>query len=178
MLTNAISVFAIACLEMAGYFGAAFLMALESMIFPVPSEAVMPFVGFLVADGKWNLEVAILVTSMGSLIGSLISYTMGYYGGKPFILKVGRYFLLNRHDLKITEDFFSRRGGNSCPVHKPVYSGYQTPRFHTCRNRQNAPFALRSRYSPWLDTVEFFSSRVRDVPAGSLEGGHDLFSRG
>jgi membrane protein DedA with SNARE-associated domain len=111
VLTNAISVFAISCLERTGYFGAAFLMALESMIFPVPSEAVMPFVGFLVADGKWNLGLAILVTSVGSLIGSLISYTMGYYGGKPFILKVGRYFLLNRDDLKITEDFFSRRGG-------------------------------------------------------------------
>jgi len=111
VLTNAISVFAIACLGATGYFGAAFLMALESMIFPVPSEAVMPFVGFLVADGKWNLELAILATSAGSLIGSLFSYTMGYYGGKPFILKVGRYLLLNRHDLKLTEDFFSRRGG-------------------------------------------------------------------
>jgi membrane protein DedA with SNARE-associated domain len=111
VLTNAVSVFAISCLEMTGYFGAAFLMALESMIFPIPSEAVMPFVGFLVADGKWNLGLAILVTSTGSLIGSLISYTMGYYGGKPFILKVGKYFLLNQHDLKMTEDFFSRRGG-------------------------------------------------------------------
>lgn len=111
MLTNAVSVFAITCLDMTGYFGAAFLMALESMILPVPSEAVMPFVGFLVADGKWNLELAILVTSMGSLIGSLLSFTMGYYGGKPFVLKVGRYLLLNQHDLKITEDFFSRRGG-------------------------------------------------------------------
>jgi membrane protein DedA with SNARE-associated domain len=111
LLTNAISVFAITCLETTGYFGAAFLMALESMIVPLPSEAVMPFVGFLVADGKWNLEMAILVTSIGSLTGSLISYAMGYYGGKPFILKVGKYFLLNQHDLKITEDFFSRRGG-------------------------------------------------------------------
>jgi membrane protein DedA with SNARE-associated domain len=111
LITNAVSVFAISCLEMTGYFGAAFLMALESMIFPIPSEAVMPFVGFLVADGKWNLEIAILVTSIGSLTGSLISYTMGYYGGKPFVLKVGKYLLLNQHDLKITEDFFSRRGG-------------------------------------------------------------------
>lgn len=96
---------------MTGYFGAAFLMALESMIFPVPSEAVMPFVGFLVADGKWNLWIAILATSVGSITGSLISYFMGYYGGKPLILKVGKYLLLNQHDLKWTEEFFSRRGG-------------------------------------------------------------------
>ncbi len=55
MLTQFISDFAIRCLDTAGYAGAAFLMALESMIAPIPSEAVMPFVGFLVADGKWSL---------------------------------------------------------------------------------------------------------------------------
>jgi len=86
-------------------------MALESMILPVPSEAVMPFVGFLVADGKWELWAAIAATSAGSLVGSAISYMMGYYGGKPFVLKVGKYLLLNTHDLERTEDFFSRRKG-------------------------------------------------------------------
>lgn len=86
-------------------------MALESMIVPVPSEAVMPFVGFMVADGKWVLWLAIAATSAGSVVGSAISYTMGYYGGKPFVLKVGKYLFLNRHDLEWTEDFFSRRKG-------------------------------------------------------------------
>src|SRR6266576_6618156 len=51
MLTELISNWAVQCLEVAGYSGAAALMAMESMIVPVPSEAVMPFVGFLVADG-------------------------------------------------------------------------------------------------------------------------------
>jgi len=111
MLTHLVSNFAISCLHGAGYLGAAFLMALESMIAPVPSEAVMPFVGFLVADGKWNLWAAIVATSTGSVVGSAISYAMGYYGGKPFVLKVGRYLLLNVHDLERTEDFFSRRKG-------------------------------------------------------------------
>ena len=111
MLTNLVSNFAIWCLNGAGYLGAAFLMALESMIAPVPSEAVMPFVGFMVADGKWNLWAAIVATSAGSVVGSAISYAMGYYGGRPFVLKVGRYLLLNPHDLEWTEDFFSRRKG-------------------------------------------------------------------
>ena len=62
-------------------------MALESMVIPIPSEAVMPFVGFLVADGRWNLWTAIFAASAGSLIGSAISYAMGYYGGRPFVLK-------------------------------------------------------------------------------------------
>ncbi len=112
MLTQFVSEFAMACLDTAGYAGAALLMALESMIAPIPSEAVMPFVGFQVADGKWSLWLAMLATSMGSLIGSLISYLMGYYGGKPVVLKVGKYLLLDQHDLEITEKFFHRSSGN------------------------------------------------------------------
>jgi membrane protein DedA with SNARE-associated domain len=111
VLTETISNFAIKCLDLTGYFGAGLLMALESMIAPIPSEAVMPFVGFLVADGSWNLWLAIAVTSLGSVTGSFISYYMGFYGGKPLVLKVGRYLLLNPHDLVITEKFFHRRGG-------------------------------------------------------------------
>ena len=111
MITELISDWAIRCLDVAGYAGAGGLMALESMIVPIPSEAVMPFVGFLVADGKWSLAGAILVTSLGSLIGSSLSYLMGYYGGKPLVLRVGKYLLLNLHDLERTEKFFHRRSG-------------------------------------------------------------------
>src|ERR1051325_3776488 len=99
MITQLISDVAVKVLDTTSYAGAAGLMTLESMIAPVPSEAVMPFVGFQVADGRWNLWAAILATSAGSIIGSLLSYAMGYYGGKPLVLKVGRYLLLNQHDL-------------------------------------------------------------------------------
>lgn len=112
MLTEAISQFAIKILETTGYAGAALLMGLESMIAPVPSEAVMPFVGFLVADGKWGLTEAILATSLGSFLGSYLSYLMGYYGGRPFVLKVGKYLLLDVHDLEMTERFFQRKGSS------------------------------------------------------------------
>jgi len=111
LLTEMISNFAMGCLDKTGYFGAGFLMALESMIVPVPSEAVMPFVGFKVADGDWLMSLAILVTSLGSLVGSLVSYVVGYYGGKPAIRKIGRYLLLDEHDLRLTERFFHRGGG-------------------------------------------------------------------
>jgi membrane protein DedA with SNARE-associated domain len=111
MITALISNLAVKCLESTGYAGAGMLMALESMIAPVPSEAVMPFVGFLVTDGKWNLWGAIAATSLGSIVGSSLSYLMGYYGGKPFVLRVGKYLLLNIHDLEKTERFFHRRAG-------------------------------------------------------------------
>lgn len=111
MITELISKIAVQILETTAYAGAFILMALESMIAPVPSEAVMPFVGFLVTDGKWNLWLALLATSLGSLAGSLASYWMGYYGGKPLVLKVGKYLLLNRHDLDLTERYFNRKQG-------------------------------------------------------------------
>lgn len=111
MLTELISQIAVRILDTTAYAGAFLLMALESMIVPVPSEAVMPFVGFLVTDGKWNLWLALLSSTLGSLVGSLLSYWMGYYGGKPLVLKVGKYLLLNRYDLELTERYFSRRQG-------------------------------------------------------------------
>lgn len=86
------------------------LMAFESMIAPVPSEAVMPFAGFLVYEGRFTfLEVAFYST-LGSLVGSLLSYYAGLYGGRPLIEKYGRFLLLNRHHLEQTERFFSRFG--------------------------------------------------------------------
>ena len=111
MLTETITAYAVAILDHTGYYGAAFLMMLESMFFPVPSEAVMPFVGFLVVDGRMELWPAILATSAGSLIGSLLSYAIGYYGGRPLVLKLGRYLLLHPDDLHRTEVFFHRRQG-------------------------------------------------------------------
>jgi membrane protein DedA with SNARE-associated domain len=111
MITETISKLAVEILDTTGYWGACGLMVLESMIAPVPSEAVMPFVGFQVADRKWNLWLAILATSCGSIIGSLLSYYMGYFGGKPFVLKVGKYLFLNQRDLAKTEAFFQNRQG-------------------------------------------------------------------
>ena len=86
-------------------------MTLESMIAPIPSEAVMPFVGFLVADNQWSLAGAIFATSLGSMCGSLLSYLMGYYGGKPLVMHVGRYLFINVHDLERAEQYFNKRQG-------------------------------------------------------------------
>ncbi len=97
-------------IEQLGYWGAGFLMALESMIAPVPSELVMPFVGFLAAEEKFSIPTAILVTSMGSLIGSLISYFAGLWGGRPLVLKAGRYLFLNHEHLEWTERWFDKNG--------------------------------------------------------------------
>ena len=97
-------------IEQMGYWGAAFLMALESMIAPVPSELVMPFVGFLAAEGKFSIPMAIVFTSIGSLVGSLISYYLGLWGGRPLVLRAGRYLFLNHEHLGWTERWFAKNG--------------------------------------------------------------------
>lgn len=109
-ITQWIANTAVAFLTIASYPGVFLLMVLESMVFPVPSEAVMPFAGFLIASGEFTFTGVILAATLGSIVGSLISYAIGYYGGKPFIKKFGKYLLLDTHDLELTQRFFAKRG--------------------------------------------------------------------
>lgn len=97
-------------IDKAGYLGVMLLMILESMVAPVPSEAVMPFAGFLWYEQKMTFALIILFSTLGSIIGSLISYLMGAYGGRPLVKKFGRYLLLNEHHLDQTEKFFTKHG--------------------------------------------------------------------
>lgn len=93
-----------------GYFGVFLLMVAESMVLPVPSEAIMPFAGFLWHQGSFNFWLIALASTSGSIAGSLISYYIGFYSGRPLIKKFGKYFFLNEHHLEITERFFTRYG--------------------------------------------------------------------
>ena len=93
-----------------GYFGVGFLMTLESAGIPIPSEVIMPFSGFLVWQGTFTIWGAALVGAIGNLIGSLIAYYIGLYGGRPLVEKYGKYILLSHHDLNVTDKFFQKRG--------------------------------------------------------------------
>jgi membrane protein DedA with SNARE-associated domain len=70
----------------------------------------MPFAGFLVATHRFTMAGVIVASTVGSIVGSLISYWIGRYGGKPFVNKWGKYLLLDHRDLEITEGFFKKRG--------------------------------------------------------------------
>lgn len=99
-----------AFIDATGYISVYALMVLESMVFPIPSEAVMPFAGFLVVTGKFTLAGVIIASTLGSITGSLISYWMGAKGGEPFFRRFGKYFLLDMHELEATQRFFQKRG--------------------------------------------------------------------
>ena len=89
------------------------LMALESMVVPVPSEAVMPFAGFLIAQGTWTGLGVVLWSTTGSIIGSLISYWIGWGVGRPALLAWGRFVGLTVQHLERTERWFSRWGSRA-----------------------------------------------------------------
>ncbi|MCL4500277.1 MAG: DedA family protein [Deltaproteobacteria bacterium] len=94
------------------YAGIFVLMAMESMIFPIPSELVMPFAGFLIFSGHFDPWAVMVASSLGSVAGSLLSYGMGRLG-EPVVLRYGRYLLLNVHHLEWTKRFFNRHGGKT-----------------------------------------------------------------
>jgi membrane protein DedA with SNARE-associated domain len=127
-LLGQIALFCIETISLLGYFGVFFLMVLESMIFPIPSELVLPFAGFLISRGEMTFLLVVLFSTLGSLVGSLLSYYLGKYGGKKFVLKYGKYFLLNKKHLINTEKWFSKKGeltifiGRFIPVVRHIIS--------------------------------------------------------
>jgi len=98
-----------------GYWGIILLMALESATLPVPSEIVMPFAGFLVWEkvGGMSLPGIILAGTIGCTLGSIAAYAVGYYAGRPLILRYGKYVLLSERHLVQAERWFGKYGGKA-----------------------------------------------------------------
>jgi len=109
-ITEFLAQYVTAFIDQTGYASVFVLMVMESMVFPIPSEAVMPFAGFLIAESKFTFTLVILFSTTGSIVGSLLSYWIGRYGGKPFIDRFGKFLLLNQDDLTATEIFFKKYG--------------------------------------------------------------------
>ena len=105
-----LSGFIVATISALGYSGVVLLMAIESACIPLPSEIIMPFSGYLVSTGQLNLWGVGVAGAVGCVLGSLVAYWAGMYGGRPFIEKYGRYVLLSRHDLDIADRWFATRG--------------------------------------------------------------------
>lgn len=93
-----------------GYIGIAGGMFLESACIPIPSEVVLPLGGIMVSNGRLNLLGANLAVTIGSLLGSLTAYAVGHYGGRPFILKYGKYFFISNDNFYKAEKTFNRYG--------------------------------------------------------------------
>ncbi|MBI4779320.1 DedA family protein [Candidatus Falkowbacteria bacterium] len=108
-----LTVFIINTISVWGYFGVGALMAIESACVPLPSEIIMPFAGFLAAQGKFSLLGVTLAGALGCAVGSAVAYAVGILGGRVFIEKYGKYILISHHDLNIADNFFNKYGSSA-----------------------------------------------------------------
>ena len=100
----------IALISAMGYLGIVLAMAIESACIPLPSEIIMPFSGFLASQGRFSLWWVSVAGAVGCSIGSALAYGLGAWGGRPLVIKYGRYFLFHQKDLERADRFFARHG--------------------------------------------------------------------
>lgn len=91
-----------------GYTEIFFLMALESSLFPVPSELVMIPAGYRAAQGDLDPWLATLAGGGGSLLGASANYVLGRYVGRAFLLRYGKWFLINEAKYREAETLFMK----------------------------------------------------------------------
>ncbi|MDB5708064.1 MAG: DedA family protein [Sphingomonas bacterium] len=103
--------FAIAVISGGGYLGIVLLMAIESACIPLPSEIIMPFAGYLVSTGHFDLYLAATAGAIGCNLGSIVAYEIGKRGGRPLAERWGRYVLVGQGELDAADRFFDRFGG-------------------------------------------------------------------
>jgi membrane protein DedA with SNARE-associated domain len=107
---TAIANFILVTITTFGYAGVFIMMVLESMVFPAPSELIMPFAGFIASQGDFNLVLVIVVSTVGSIVGSIFSYYIGKLWGTKLVIRYGKYILVREEDLHKTEEWFNRHG--------------------------------------------------------------------
>lgn len=110
MLTEIVMEIVPPIIQEIGYLGVFLLMMAESTLLPVPSEAVLPFAGYLAAQGKMDFWIIIAAATIGTIIGSGISYYIGKYAGQAAIAKWGKYVLIREEELENAKKWFNKHG--------------------------------------------------------------------
>lgn len=98
-----------------GWFGVVVIMALESCNIPIPSEVTMPLAGWLLVQarsmGPWQaVLLGGLWGGVGCTVGSVVSYALGAWGGRPLVERYGKYILVSEEDLEKADRWFARWG--------------------------------------------------------------------
>jgi len=112
-LMTSVSALIIATISAMGYGGIVLLMAIESACVPLPSEVTMPFSGYLVATGRFGLNMVAIAGAVGCLLGSYVAYFIGANGGRRLLQRYGRYVLIAPHEIEIADRFFERWGSHA-----------------------------------------------------------------
>ena len=134
-----------------GYPGLFLLIVLESTMVPVPSLLVMPFAGYLASTGDFSLPVILVINSAGALTGSLLSYWLGAAGGKPLLLRYGKYLFIRPKDIEKTESYFAKHGG------KTIFIGRFLP---VVRHLISIPAGIARMPLPSFLTLTFLGATI------------------
>ena len=97
-------------IDAGGYAGIAALLSLNSCGVPIPSELILPFSGYLVYMGRFNLLLVATAGAVGCNIGSAVAYWIGAKGGRPLVMRYGKWVLMSAHDVDRMSGFFERYG--------------------------------------------------------------------
>ena len=111
-----------------GYFGMFLGMILEAVIIVIPSEAILATGGILASRGVFSFFGAFFIGLVGSVFCAIVIYFMGYFGGRPFIRKFGKYFFMKEEDIEKSDSWFLRYGmfgaliGRNFPIIRTLIS--------------------------------------------------------
>lgn len=111
-----------------GYFGMFIGMVLEAVIIIIPSEFILATGGIMASKKIFNFWITFLVGLLGSVFCAVVIYFMGYFGGKPFIKKYGKYFFMKEKDIEKTNEWYSKYGliasaiGRNIPIIRTLIS--------------------------------------------------------
>ena len=122
------SSFVIDLINQYGYFGMFLGMVLEAVIIIIPSEAILATAGILASKKIFSFWNAFLVGLLGSIFCAIIIYFIGYYGGRKFVKKYGKYFFMKEEDIEKSDSWFNKYGlyaaliGRNFPIVRTLIS--------------------------------------------------------
>lgn len=93
-----------------GYLAVAILMAMENACIPVPSELILGFAGYLVSAERMTFTGAMIAGMIGGMAGSIFAYIVGATGGRKFVDKYGKYFLIKKSHVDLAQNWFDKYG--------------------------------------------------------------------
>lgn len=111
---STITSWALDLVERLGYAGVALAVAMENVFPPIPSEAILPMAGFLVGQGRFSFPAVLIAATIGSVVGALLLYALGYFFGehklRVLFRRFGRFALLDEQDMNTAIEWFGRHG--------------------------------------------------------------------
>ena len=111
-----------------GYFGMFLGMILEAVIIVIPSELILATGGILAGQGIFSFIGAFIIGLLGSVFCAIIIYFMGYFGGRGFAKKYGKYFFMKEEELEKSDSWFNKYGliaaciGRNVPIVRTLVS--------------------------------------------------------